>query len=852
MAGRPPPQPWAPSDTPDDTAGGRPAPEVRRAVLSGPAPLRTGLRRLENRIFPPRTSRPADKSGLLPGWPPEWYALTLAALIAGIFATFLELAVSMNPVPPGGDPGEWLTTSYAYVGLPFPTWIIPGQYPPLLFPLLGSLVHIGGGPLGGAKLYLGLVSVLVGLSTYMLARSLVRLPIIALVAEALVLFNPSFMQLFFFGAYPNLLGLVFFNLCLAFLIRYVRSARPLYVFLFWTFLTAAILTHSLVGAILGVTVGVILIFLVWMGRVPSSAYRSRAGFAGIMVLIVGVGGFYAATHFLGIPHPNYLQTNAFAYVKNGLGQIFYLLLNPYFPGVRPSVTAALPLLVVISGLIVVVLVGMRLFVPERLSLAVLTVLAMILAVTSLCVVGWELSIVTDYVRLGYFLVTPFILGIIVLLDGIMAAIRQRAATGPPSAPSPSEVPVGIGVEAAPEHGTGAPAAVGYRSRGAPGAFPTFVILALLVAGLILFVNAFSIPAFAREEEDNTSTGHDQLFLNAIHSIRTSGVSGNVLTVPGAAKWTRALLAVNAYAPILPARYSFDPTHILVQELAYFAMTDRFAVTNGNVAVASSGLNPAFNNQSPMYEAAFFGVFTPVLTMPSPNMTVVLVNGTHYVNERLTQAPTIYGPLLGQPEAMAIVYNGPGYSVNITVSTVPGTVHAVTSVRAVATGTLPLAYLNATIFNPVNGSSRFAVSGYRGGFLAIPSQYGSVLATYGNVTPAAGLTGVIKYNHLGVPAQVDVSIPASVPRVGANNLSFSIAYSTPAAVNLVTTLPPFISTTQWWATWNMRFVLYANASTPSQARANFLLDEVQYLVGEFGAQVYAVSGPWTVLILPPYN
>jgi hypothetical protein len=845
--------------------------------VSGP------LRRFENYVFPARAPDRPNPSGRLAGWPSEPYALIMALALAGVFAVLLENSTTAFPVPPGGDPGEWITTSYAFVGLPYPSWIIPGQYPPLLFPLLGLLVRIGGGAINGGRLYLGLVAILVGGSTYFLARSLVRSPVLAILAEGLILFNPSFMQLFYFGAYPNLLGLVFLNLAVAFAVRLLRSERSLHAFLFWVFFAATILTHSLVGVVLIATVLFMGAFLLWFRRVPRALYRSPGGLAGIGVFAAGVGGFYLATRFLGIPHPNYLQSSGFAYVKNGLGQIFYLLLNPYFPGVRPSVSIALPLLALATGVIVLFMVGLRLFQPQRLTLSLLTVLSMVVAVTALCVVGWELSIVTDYVRLGYFLVTPAVFLLMLVADWIIIQFRVRGlreavrgdrpalTADAPTGPDRAQLPEGTGAALSRVPPSSASvmsvAPVGdsiysgrsssgrrKKSRGSPGLAGSVAVCALLAALLLFVADTYAIPAFSRDEVNNTQTGHDQAFLAAIRAIQHTGISGTVLTVPGAAKWTRALLAENAYAPILPERYTFDPSHIYVEELAYFAATDRFAVTNGNVAESVLGFNASFANQSPMYQAADFGVFSPILTMPATNMSVtVLVAHKGYTTTNLTMSPTIYAPLAGSPESMALVYRGPGFVLNLTLGTVPGSTHGFASVQAVATAGSSLAYLNATLLNPPNGTTHFGVSPVHNELVAVPAQNGGQLTTFANVTPASAIPtrgGLVRYNHLGVPAQAFISVAASVPKQGSPTLNFSVAYSTPGSSNFLYTLPPLISTVQLWGSWNVRFVLYANASTPLQARANFLYDEVPYIEGEFGARVYAESGPWTVLLIPP--
>ncbi|MCI4318497.1 MAG: hypothetical protein L3J96_08160, partial [Thermoplasmata archaeon] len=164
---------------------------------------------------------PTSRSGRASDSPHEGAYWVLALAIAVAFAAEVEWIIQASPLPPGGDPGQWLSNSLPFAGLPYPSQVVPFSYPPLLFPLLGFLVRLGGGPIEGARLFLGLVGVLLGLATYMLARCLLRRPILALIAEGAVLIDAPFLRLFYFGAYPTLLGLVFFVLAVAFGVRFL-------------------------------------------------------------------------------------------------------------------------------------------------------------------------------------------------------------------------------------------------------------------------------------------------------------------------------------------------------------------------------------------------------------------------------------------------------------------------------------------------------------------------------------------------------------------------------------------------------------------------------------------------------
>ena len=187
--------------------------------------LRSWTRRLEDRLFPPASGPTSEPSGLLSSDLREWPGIAPRSPIGLVAAGLLERAMAAFPIPAGGDPGQWTSTSYAYVGLPYPTCDRPWAVPTAPVPPARRPRPPRGGADRGAKAYVAVVAVLIGLSTYFLARSLTRRRSTALIAEAIVLLNPTFLQMFFWGFYPNLLGLVFLNLTLAFFVR-VHSVPP--------------------------------------------------------------------------------------------------------------------------------------------------------------------------------------------------------------------------------------------------------------------------------------------------------------------------------------------------------------------------------------------------------------------------------------------------------------------------------------------------------------------------------------------------------------------------------------------------------------------------------------------------
>jgi len=750
-----------------------------------------------------------------------------------VVAGLLENTMLAMPVPAGGDPGQWASTSYAYVGLPFPSWVVPGQYPPMLFPILGVLVRLGGGPIAGARAFVGLAAVLVGLSAYFLARGLTRRRSTALVAEALVLLNPTFLQMFFWGFYPNLLGLVFLNLTLAFLVRFLRSKRPFHVLLFWTCAAATVLSHSLVGVILVAALGVFFVLALSIKAVPREIYRSRASLAGIAIFLVSVGGFYASTALLRIPHPNYLQSGAFAYVRNGVSAIFNLLTRPWFHGLKLAPPDALALLAILGVGLALYAVGLRVFWKHRMTLGTMAALALALSPVVLAGLGWELSVVTDYGRFSYFLVTPLALAIGLLLDRFMTEANRRRVRAPAWLPAPKNP--------SPRWRPGGPHA------DSPAALFGLAVVAVTVLVLADVVSVRSLPG---DEAATTKVGHDATFLHALDLIRATGVQGSLLTVPGVAKWSRALLVRDAYFPNLAARYTFDPTHLVDEETAYFALTSRYTATNGEVAVTALGTNLASGNRTFEYQPAYFGVFTPVAALPVAEVNATVVRNGAPVSSETIQPVTSGGTVVlapAGPSSFSISYTGTGFVLTVTVATSASTPVATIVVSAAPSPGYRLLGLSGNLTGPSAGTARFDTGNSPGSLDITPGKFGTALATGVQVTPKSALGAVAHFNHPNNPAHAAFAVQAPT---GASALAVSFAFVTPTASNLVSGLPPLLTTDSVWANWTVRFVLYSNSSTNEGTLANLLPDEVSYLEREFGAKLVGISGGWTVLIVPP--
>jgi hypothetical protein len=574
---------------------------------------------------------------------------------------------------------------------------------------------------------------------------------------------------------------------------------------------------------------------------PRTFYRSPVALLGGAFFIAAVGGFYLLTRLIGVAHPQYLQTSAFAYVKNGIGSLYSVLLTPYIPRVHPSVPLAEFASLILAAAIILALCALRLLAPQRLTLGVLVVLSMTGTVVGGAIIGWELSIVTDYLRFGYFLVVPVGVGFGLIVDNLLhLSFRWPWSRG---AAKGAEPPPGAVADS-----TVSPLpALPPRRRPGPWTNVGVVAFVAAVAGLMLSTAFVTYPALPAYEQQNAASFHDATFLAALHDIQKSGIQGNVFTIGGAAKWARAILDRNAYTPFIATRYTFDPTHLDFEETTYFAMVARDTVTNNLVAATIAGTNASSNNVTPDYEASFFGVFTPVATLVASNFTVRVSNATLSLVERVTGAPNITEPTAGVP-AMTLTYRGTGFTFTIAIVLSATSAVARYTITTTADPGWQVSDVQGNLSGPAAGVqvTNFKPGAVPGQLLLNPTGLPGSLLTYVNVTPANAVSRAQAFNHPNqvAHAPLEVSSPG-----GAGSLNVSVVLATPTAKNLINDLPPVIDTPNVWQNWSIRFVLLTNQSQFVTNHPSAILWDIPYLEHEFGATILAVEGGWTVVLLP---
>ena len=798
-----------------------------------PAPRVGAIRRLGRYLFPKDTDEARTKSGFVEDAPGGWvYALFALGIGVGLAALWYWTTLSM-PVPPGDDPSTWITTSYPYVGLAYPSGVSLLGYPPASFPFIGLAVIAGGGPLTGGRLFTCAIIVVLGLATFMLGRTVLRRPSLALLAEGLVLAEPDFQQIFYFGGYPNLFAMVFLTLSLAFFVMYLRSRRPGYLFLFWVSVTVCVLSHSLTAAVLVGTLALLALGLMLVGRLPRTFVLSRAGLAGLAVVVLGVGGYYGLTHFLQIGHPVYLaSTSSISGVSSVVLPFHIPTLIHLFTGATVvfDTNATLEILLVLAGMILLVVFVLRMLYPGFLTTSWLVVAAAALAIFVEVLAGAYLSIATDYRRFPYFLYLPFVLG---LLLGVEAAVERfltpRASTAKPAKKVSAR-------------------RARFRAARRRWGEPVLVSVGLVV--IVLAAQYYTLPASSNYMSFYTLYAHDPQFLAAVNALVNSGIPGNIIsTSPYSGHWPSTLSDRLTFvpAPLGTVSSEFSPPEILNEELSQLTLSNRYFVTNSLIGAGIPALSGPYFNGTPIYGAFANATYQEILRVPPASLEFGLANGTVVAPFSVAVPAPAVVPVQGGT-AYQIVYQGFGSTLFETVRAVPGTATATVNltVTSTATNASPISFVQARIGIVTGVAARVVAGTTPGSFVWNVSTKAGSFTAFGTTAPASSLSKVVAFNSTtGVNPAVVFRTNATNQSAGTNVLSLSFNLTTPGATNVLTNVGPWISTDTTWSNWSIRFVLQFNGST------SLSLITPGYLTNEYGAALYAAGGSWRIYLLPQW-
>jgi hypothetical protein len=797
------------------------------------------------RLFPKETDEPRTSSGYASDVADRGVYGLLAVLIAAAFGIFWLWMVRTNPLPPGDDPSTWMLTAYAYLGLPVPATAQPFGYPPATFPLLGLSVLAGGGPAIGGRIFMVGLILGLGLATYVLGRSLLTRPSLALLVEGLALAEPDFLQIFYFGGYPNLFAFIFFILSVAYLVRFLRSRQASHATYFWVSAALCVLSHSLTAVFLAGLLAFLALALATRLRLPRTILLSRGGAVGTALFAAAVGGYYAITYLYGVQHPSYLETGSGTSSKTNLipTVLFPFYLNvgvPWFThvpwGVSPFQTVE-----ILGGACAAILAAFlltRIARPAWLTTSWLVLAAWFLSVFAGTIVGYERSIQTDYRRFPYYLYLPVILTVVypldLLLTGAMGrdwakAFRSRESKRAGRLPAPS---------ARRPRAMGTP-----RWRRWVDPFGVVATVLLLLAASYYYTE----PAAENYEAFYTSYAHDAGFVSAIEKIIKSGIPGNIVSsTPIVGRWPSTLSGDRAtFVPSVYGSNAYVPQQIENGELTAVSVTNRYTVDNGLVAGSIPGIRPGQFNASPVYGSFLQNVYNPLLQVPTASLVIDLIGPRGTV----TAAPvgSAAPPIAVLPGGLGyrLIFNASGFVLNETVTVSPGTPSLTVTLTATATGSANLAYLQARIatYGLVTVGVTPGLSS--GEFVWNSSTHAGNFTTYGNVTPTTALSKFSAPNaSIPVATTVLLHENSTDPLNGSRSLTMSLVLSTPGSSNVIATLPTWISAPSVWTNFSAGFLIVYNGSaglgpyvTPG------------FYVAEYGAAVLTWQDPWIVLVLP---
>jgi hypothetical protein len=795
----------------------------------------------------PRGNPIADRVALVRAWADAhreaagW--LGAAAIILGV-AYWIFRVQYEYVLGPGTDAGNWIAISYAYMGQYYPGQVNPYGYPPMVFPLVALIVRATGGAVTASHVVVAVLVVLLGLSTYALARAMLRSITLSLAALGFLLLNPYFMVMFSWGAWPNVFAFVFLNLALVGLIWTGRGRRA-GPYMFWFSAAATVLTHSLVAVELAGLVAVLLVLALFVpyrgptvegkkvddpGRIAPSLLFTGRGLLGMLVFSLAVGGYYLATYLVGVPHPGYLGQASSGTVISSFGLFFRNVLPGLnFPAVEAYyVVAACAVLLSVAYLVVA---RAR---PLWISTPLLVALCSWLSVLLLGVIGWNLHIITDYHRFAFLLIIPGILALAYLIDrGWLGAVPARRP----------RLPAERGALSLEER----------VARWRPS-FPTrrrHEIVGVTSAGLAIFLAVtVTAPGFQLNERQFAGTSHDTAFLEALQSIHNSSLPGSVLTVSANLKWTWAVTHRNAYAPRPGSAYLFYPAQVRDSALSYYALTTDYALTNGYVAAGVRSTDPTLLSGIPDFMIYQAGSLVPALRINPLLVDVTLLNrsdGLPYMLPLATSPSIIPAPSPGAPAL--IQYAGPGFLLTQAITLAPNAPAMFVNVTATATGTDPLLGVNEVLSTP-NALTATVVPGALPGTFSWAARAVKYvgLPTQGFVSPANGLQGVtMYYPPSGGPAVV-LDFTSNLTG-GSRALSGSLELFTPLAKSLSTTIPWQIQTQQVWANLGIRFILFPNKPVMTVYPGAVVTNEALFLTKEFGCTVYYINSEWIVFEVP---
>jgi hypothetical protein len=751
----------------------------------------------------------------------------LGVIIAAV--TLLELAYSANPIPPGVDPGDWITRSGAYVGLPVPpvaSFGSPYIYPPLLFPLVGSLLRFFGTPTTTGFVVGGLLLLFFGISLIYVAFKFIRFGPLQLAFVGACMFSGTLLYMLMWGAYPNFFAFIFLNLTLVYLLVYTRTGEPLAGVLLGVSLALLYLAHSLTFAIGVVTVAVtvVLLLLVMGPRFVWVRIKNRGLAAGVAILVATVVTYSVILHVEAISPPNYLGANPVALTLDNVGQLFVPLASGpmFFPSGPAVYLSSATVLLLLSGLAFALVVAHSLaarYRPRWITARHTVAVAAVVAALITPVAGTIAGVGTDYPRFVYFLPVPVALLILVTLDTAVVP-----GTAPPVAAATETVETSPPVR-----------------RGPNAAQVAAAYLAVGVVLILLFANV-SAPTTAQGETMNAGTSHTAQFLAAAQWLASNPTPGSVLTLQSSARWTEALTDRGVYDEG-PTWLDFETWQIINSDTAFWALNSVYAATDDSAILSYTPNSTAVLSQSPMYSVFDQGVIFPILrVLPGAlNVTIDTPNGTMSIGSNEWGTPTLQvDPATG---VGTITFTNPWFVATFT-SSLDGVGTADINLNLVPTSgnsvkqlTLPLGSPPAGVallHTPTTQSLTTSGTGFTwlssGPLGTLPAPV--TLNTTGVFSPAPSSMVASTF-----PANLTLSAEFVVPS-GAPSFAVHLQLSTPGTGNPGVTLPLVLGTEAFFQADDIHFLLISSGTAYAPT--------INFFQSALGFTTVYLNSEWEVL------
>ncbi len=763
----------------------------------------------------------------------RWYILPMLAII-GLMVAMLAYEYGRNALPPGVDPGHWLSTAYAYVGLP--TANDPANQPlfysPLIFPFLGGLVLLTRNPVTAATIFAALLLFFYGLTVVHAARRFLRTGTVQVALVGVALLCGTTFQMLFWGAYPNYMGFIFLNESLIFFLLFVRDRRTLDAAFFFVALGLTYFAHDLSFYVLVASLVACVVLLLLLRQIPLRFLVDPRVLVGLFSVIAVVEGYGIITARLGIPHPSYLFSNPSAYVLDEVGEIFSPLgHSPAFwpPGTVVYLSPLLTVAILLSAS-VFTLIGLGVLKwlrPDRLSVRLTVAAGWLCGAAAVPALGYLAHVDTDYTRFLYFLPLPFALVVAVGLENALAPVVALGAPLPRTA------------------ARDATARRRFRrlrreKLGEPLIAASFVALLLTV----MFFTVTIPVAQGAELSGAGGYGHSPTFVDATTWLRNNPAPGAVLTQSQVARWTEALTNRPEYT-VGPVWLLFDPFQVVDTEETYWAANSAYAITNSQVVLSYSGFNTSVFSQAPLYSSYVQGVPFPVFRVVPGGLilNVTARNGTENIvftgglggNASTAIHDSGNGTILYQSWAADVIEVG---------TPLAGGQAEIQFVVSPHTG-VTVHWIGVTLDRPPYG----ARSLQRGTLTALDYGAGgslnwSIEGRLGQYPSPVNVTTTIQFSEPAVQQGGGAFANGSAWRGlfpdahGTSPFVLTLAVSTPSTSNPAQTLPRIMSSAGFYQNQSIHFVLWTNSP--------FYAEQLYYFEAQFGFRPVYANVNWIIL------